>query len=55
MHVLRSIEGGFIPPPNAYTQMFDLFGHYFTFIYPSWDILGFDVFGVRWSVFVNQA
>ena len=39
LHVLGSIEGGFISSPNAFKQTLGLFCHNYSFVNPSRDVL----------------
>ena len=51
LHLLRSIEGGFISSPNAFKQMLGLFCRNYSFVNPSRDVL---CLGVWWSMFVDK-
>ena len=46
LHVLGSIEGGFISSPNAFKQKFGLFCRNYSIVNPSWDILCLGMFSV---------
>ena len=46
LHVLGSIEGGFISLPNAFKQTLGLFCCNYSFVNPSRDVLRLGVFGV---------
>ena len=39
LHVLGSIEGGFISSPNEFKQTLGLLSRNYRFINPSWDVL----------------
>ena len=54
LHVLRSIEMRFIFAPNPFKQMLGLFGHNYSFVHPSWDVLRLSMFGMKWCVLVNK-
>ena len=53
LHVLGSIKGKFISAPDAFKQMGGIFCLYYGFVNPSWDVLCFGVFGMRWCMFFN--
>ena len=46
LHVLGSIEGGFISPLNAFKQTFGLFCCNYSVVNPSWDVLCLGMFSV---------
>ena len=46
LHVLGSIEGGFISSPNSFKQTFGLFCHNYGFVNSSRDVLYLGVFDV---------
>ena len=54
LHVLGSIAGRFISPPNPFKQTFGLFCHNYSFVNPSWDVFHLGVFGMTWCMFVNK-
>ena len=54
LHVLGSIEGRFDSVPDAFEQMLGLFCSYSGFIDPSWNVLHFGMFGLRWYMFVDK-
>ena len=53
LHILWSIEGRSVSVPDTFKQMLGLFSRYYTFIYPPWNVICLDMFGLRWCIFVN--